>query len=146
MEVLLLSTFKSGWTNTSKAKNNIFAEKFNSGLSKIMLVFFCNFSPQLLESARERVVIIVEFRLSALSFSAQQSFSRIFGRTNMRLGWEVVSDPLPKIFGYLPRNSQKCIYGKLKKDFFRFCLPNFSMVYVRTSKTQNPGLKNLIRH
>ena len=39
MEVLLLSTFKSGWTNTSKAKNNIFAEKFNSGLSKIMLFF-----------------------------------------------------------------------------------------------------------
>ena len=110
------------------------------------LCFFFNFSPQLLESARERVVIIVEFRLSALSFSAQQSFSRIFGRTNMRLGWEVVSDPLPKIFGYLPRNSQKWIYGKLKRDFYRFCLPNFSMVYVRTSKTQNPGLKNLIRH
>ena len=44
-----------------------------------------------MESARERVVIIVEFRLSALSFSAQQSFSRIFGRTNMR-PWKMVAD------------------------------------------------------
>ena len=109
------------------------------------MFFFYNFSPQLLESARERAVIIVEFRLSALSFSAQQSFSRIFGRTNMRLGWEVVSDPLPKIFGYLPRKSQKMYLWQVEKGFFSILSAKF-LYGICTSKTQNPGLKNLIRH
>ena len=107
--------------------------------------FFCNFSPQLFESAGERAVIIVEFRLSALSFSAQQSFSRIFGRTNMRLGWEVVSDPLPKIFGYLPRKSQKMYLWQVEKEFFSILSAKF-LYGICTSKTQNPRLKNLIRH
>ena len=54
-------------------------------LSKIVL--FSHFSP-LFEIARERAVIIVEFRLSALSFSAQQSFEEFFEEQTWGLGWE----------------------------------------------------------